>query len=111
MGLPNMLSVTMRGIFLADTRGHLRSEMAPENTENALRVGDRLVISRPIDLGYMAQVLAGELGTVVYVEPTQGGVEVLLDTIHRGLHAWHNCLLLVPFMTDDTLDAYCLIVA
>lgn len=88
--------------------GHLTSDFADTH---ALHVGDRLSVSRPLDIGYMAQIEEGEMGTVVDIEPTQGGAEVLLDTLHRGLCAWGNCLLLIPFMTDDTLDAFRLVTA
>lgn len=88
--------------------GHLYSDFADTH---ALHIGDRLSVSRPLDLGYMAQVEEGERGTVVDIEPTEGGIEVLLDTIHRGLCAWGNCILLIPFMTDDTLDAFCVVTA
>lgn len=94
--------------FSIDKDGNLTSDFS---ALHALHIGARLTVSRPLDLGYMAQIEPGELGTVVHVEASQGGVEVLMDKPHRGLHAWSNCLLLIPFMTDDTIDAFCLVAA
>lgn len=98
----------MMPTFAITPTGGLVSAFA---NEHALHIGDRLTVTRPLDLGYMSQIAEGEQGTVVDVEPSHGGVEIRMDALHRGLHAWHNCLLVVPFMSEDTIDAFCLIVA
>jgi hypothetical protein len=94
----------MRQGFIVTADGHIASALLPIGTPNALHVGGRLTFSRALDLGYAAQIEKGEFATVDFVDTLTGAVEVLMDTVHRGLHAWFNHIWLEPFGTEDILD-------
>ena len=94
----------MKRAFILTLDGHLISEMVPDHTPDVLSIGCRITTSRPLDLGYAAQIEKGESGTVDHVDAATGLIEVLMDTIHRGLSAWDNHIWLEPFGTEDILD-------
>lgn len=91
----------MKKAFVTCAAGHLASAIVPNRQENALRLGARIVATRPLDLGYAAQIETGEMGTVDYIDPDTGMVEILLDVWHRGLDRWDNHMWLEPFGTED----------
>jgi hypothetical protein len=94
----------MKRAFVRATDGHLVSELVPLNTPNVFQIGDRIVATRPLDLGYYAQIERGEQGTVEYIDEHTGFVEILMDKLHRGLFEYGNCIWLEPFGTEDILD-------
>jgi hypothetical protein len=93
-----------RAFILRDAR-HLASALVPKETPNVVTLGSRIILSRPVDLGYAAQLASGERGTVDYIDEVSGTIEVLMDRTHRGLHAWFNHIWLEPFCTEDVISA------
>jgi hypothetical protein len=95
---------TMKRSFVMSDDGHLKSALVCDDMPEVLGIGSRLLISRLLDLGPDAQIKEGELGTVDYIDPASGLVEVLLDRAHRGLARWDNHMWLEPFGTEDILS-------
>lgn len=100
----------MKKAFVHRADGSLASALIPNRQASALVVGSQIVITRPIDLGYAAQIEAGETGTVDFVCPSTGLCEVLLDVWHRGLDRWDNHMWLEPYGTEDILSSVALCV-
>ena len=94
----------MKRAFTTDAVGRLSSAMIPSNSRSALNFGDRIATSRPLDLGYAAQIKEGEHGTVIFTCASTGLVEILMDLQHRGLTPWNNCMWLEPYGTEDIVD-------
>ncbi len=94
----------MKSSLVMTFDGLLSSDVVPDDTREHLEVGDRLYITRLLDIAPDVQIQAGERGTVAHINMTTGFVEVLLDHIHRGLHAWHNHMWLQPFGTEDIIS-------
>lgn len=82
------------------------SELLPDKEVPPNLAGLRTRLSRDIDLLPFAVVPEGSCGTVVSVDLDSGAVEVELDDIIPGLRLWFNTVTLVPFDTDDILDAF-----
>lgn len=95
----------MKRAFVITSDLGLMSDLVPDHTPDALSVGDRITVSLPIDLGYAAQITAGEQGAVDFVDAATGFTEILIDAYHRGLAPWGNCIWLEPFSTEDILGA------
>jgi hypothetical protein len=100
---------TMKRAFLLTDDGHLVSALVPISTRNVLNIGDRITASRPLDLGYAAQIKAGERGTVDHIDAPTGTVEVLMDSYHRGLTEWFNHIWLEPYGTEDIIGGIMLL--
>ena len=64
----------------------------------------RVTVTRDLLLLPHATVRAGEGGTVDFVDSDSGTVEILLDQAHRGLVAWFNHIMLVPFVSEDIVS-------
>ena len=94
----------MKASLVIGSDGRLSSDVVPPDTREHLQIGDRLYITRLLDIAPDVQIQAGERGTIDYISPTTGFVEVLLDRTHRGLHAWHNHMWLQPFGTEDIIS-------
>lgn len=94
----------MKRAFILTNGGHITSALVADDKPSALNFGDRICVSRPLDLGYAAQIKTGELGTIDFVDALTGSAEVMMDAYHRGLHEHHNHILLVPFDTDDIIS-------
>lgn len=92
-----------RAFIIANGYG-LISAMVSEETPSALSIGNRITATRALDLGYAALIEEGEQGTVDFIDPITGLVEVLMDVVHRGLHLWDNHIWLEPFGTEDILS-------
>lgn len=86
-------------VIQADYR--FMSAVVDKRTAQALREGDRIRVTQALDLDYHGSIPAGETGTIRYVDDAQGSIEIELDRVHEALHEWRNCLILVPFDTDD----------
>lgn len=56
--------------------------------------GERVRVTRNIDLSPYAIVQEGELGTVIYVGAEE--TDIKMDTVHEGLRHWHNCIWIIP---------------
>lgn len=95
----------MRRAFVMNEDCVLRSALVADDYPAALRVGDRVTLSKPIDLGYQAKLAEGESGFVDYIDASTGCVEIKLDTFHPGLSEWSNHMWLEPFGTEDILDS------
>jgi hypothetical protein len=93
----------MKRGFLITEGGCLVSALIQRNVESVLRTGDRIMISRPLDLGYEAQIAPG-WGTVDHVDASTGAAEILLDEHYPGLSEWRNHIWLEPFGTEDILS-------
>lgn len=94
-----------RTIVLSDGKT-LTSAMTHPSAPCTVPVGIRTVLSRAVDLMPFAVVPEGACGTVVSVDHESGAVEVELDDYFPGLRQWFNTISLVPFDTDDILDAF-----
>jgi hypothetical protein len=99
----------MKRAFLMRDDGHLVSALVPVTTPDVLNIGDRLTVSRPLDLGYAAQIKTGECGTVDHIDAPTGTVEVLMDTHHQGLAEWFNHIWLEPYGTEDIIGGIMLL--
>jgi hypothetical protein len=95
---------TMKRAFVITSGGTLISALVPMNTPDALTLGHRITVTRPLDLGLGAQIETGETGTVDHIDASTGLVEILMDMWHRGLQRWDNHMWLEPYGTDDILD-------
>lgn len=71
--------------------------------------GERIQVKRSIDLRPYASFEPGELGTVESVDHETGEVDIRMDAYHVGLHYRQNCAWLIPFGTDDILDAFAIL--
>lgn len=94
----------MKRGFLLATDGHLTSTMVTVGSKDIFNIGDRVYISRPLDLGYAGLIETGEHGTVDFIDACSGMVEVLMDTYHLGLAPWLNHIWIVPYGTEDILS-------
>lgn len=99
----------MKRAFVMTDDCHLASAMVSDDTRDLLNIGDRIAVSRALDLGYAAQIVAGEQGTIDHIDAHTGTVEVLMDLLHRGLALWDNHIWLEPFGTEDILSGIVLI--
>jgi hypothetical protein len=102
------LSIMKRAFVMTADR-HLVSEMVAKDTPSVIHIGDRISVTRPLDLLPHALVDTGEQGTIDFVDASTGWCEVLMDTVHRGLHDWFNHIWLEPFGTEDILDGIVLL--
>ena len=93
----------MRPTFTMSLDGLLTSDLVPDDAPNLFQVGDRLCITRLLDIAPDIQIQAGERGTIDFIDAATGFVEILLDAFHKGLARWDNHLWLEPFGTDDIL--------
>ena len=93
----------MKRGFVMRQPGYLISAMVPDDAPSLLTVGTKILVTRRISYGE-ATIRPTEVGEVAHVYD-DGGVEVRLALTHRGLHDWHNHLLLEPFDTDDILSS------
>ena len=96
----------MRGAIVLREGVRLESDLIPDTAASQVLAGLRVWLSREIDLMPFALVPEGSEGVVVAVDEVSGAVEVELDTIIPGLRAWFNTITLMPFDTDDILDAF-----
>lgn len=94
--------MTKRG-FKANGAFGLVSAIVGSDAAHAVETGTRVVTTRLIDLGTIAQIACGEGGVVDYVEPETSTVWILMDKVHYGLAGWQNHIWLVPFDTDDII--------
>lgn len=94
----------MKNAFVVTVSGALASAVIPNRERSALNLGDRIVTRRPLDLGYVGIIGAGQMGTVDFVDPKTGLHEILMDVFHKGLFPWDNHMWLEPFGTLDIED-------
>lgn len=99
----------MKNAFVTCADGSLASAIIPNRQESALVLGTRIVVTRPLDLGYAAWIEVGEMGTVDFIDAATGLCEILLDVWHRGLDRWDNHMWLEPFGTEDIVGGVCVI--
>jgi hypothetical protein len=64
-------------------------------------VGDRIRVTKDVDLSPFGVVPKGSKGAVAYVEAGTKYTEILMETYHACLHDWHNHLWLIPPDTDE----------
>lgn len=67
-------------------------------------VGGRVILTQDFDLMPYALVREGETGTVVRSEPLTGYAWIKLDTFHRGLVEYENCIWLNPYNTEEFME-------
>ncbi len=92
----------MRSITI-QSNGQLVSSLIADNAEHALTAGVVLQAQRILEISDEIIIQQGEQGTVVEVDVATGAAEVLMDLCHKGLCAWDNHILLMPYDTDDIL--------
>lgn len=80
------------------------SAFVDKATVPALQPGLRVRVSRDLDVTPYGRVRAGEHATVTYADHETGEVELVLDVVHDNLRDWRNCLILMPFDTDEWLE-------
>jgi hypothetical protein len=93
----------MKASIVMGYDGLLTSDVVPDDTRVHLEIGDRLYITRLLDIAPDIQIQAGERGTIDYINMTTGFVEVLLDRFHKGLALYDNHMWLEPFGTEDII--------
>jgi hypothetical protein len=93
----------MKRAFILTAACGLQSALVPVGTEDVLSIGDRIITTRALDLG-VAQINAGEGGTIDFIDLASGLVEILMDVVHWGLAAWENHMWLEPYGTEDIID-------
>lgn len=94
----------MKRAFIVNADGRLSSALVSIDTPNALNIGDRITISRPLDLGHEAEIEKGEQGTVDHIDASTGFTNILMDRLHWGLAPWRNHMWLEPYGTEDIED-------
>lgn len=57
-----------------------------------MRQGDTVEITTEADFTPYATVRAGERGTVIFIDPESGQVDVQLKRYHAGLTQYQNCV-------------------
>lgn len=93
----------MKRAFISQDGCHLTSALVQAATKDLLNIGDRIHVQRLLDISPDIQIPAGSSGTVDYIDPSTGLVEILMDKLHLGLWPWRNHIWLEPFGTDDIL--------
>lgn len=100
----------MRLGFLQNSLGEIVSAIVPASSmPSILLEGDQLTLMSPLSLGELGIVVAaGMTATVIWHCLTSGAVELEFnDPIPGLLHVgWNNTLLLVPYQTEDLLQAF-----
>lgn len=94
----------MKRAFVISLEGHITSSLVPMNTEEPFHLGERITVTRLLNIAPDIQIKPGENGTIDYIDILTGALEIRLDIVHRGLAPWDNHLLLVPYETEDIID-------
>lgn len=98
----------MRRAIVVQGDYRFSSMMVGRDTAQALHEGDRVKVTHDLNLDHMGVIKAGETATIVFTDVDTGIVEMEFDRVLDSLHEWRNCLLLVPFDTDDFLQGLAL---
>ena len=96
----------MKRAFIIAKNGRLTSAVVRGNaTKNTLSIGDRIIITKDIEIGSGVKIGAGARGTVDYIKPVWGFTEILMDDRYKCLDRWDNHFWLEPFDTDELLGS------
>ncbi len=85
--------------------GLFTSAMVSPLAAPSVHLGLRVWTVDDIDLRPYALVPEGARGTVVFICPISGEVEIELDAEVPGLRSWGNSFSLVPFETEELMSA------
>ena len=97
----------MRIGFLQSAMGEIVSALVPASSmPSVLLEGEQLTFLADFCLPELGVVIAAGVTAYVIMHcAASGAVELSFDAPVPGLHTWGNTLLLVPFHTEDALEA------
>jgi hypothetical protein len=95
----------MRPTILVGADKRLTSSLVPKAIPGSdLKLGMKVRVEDAIDLSPHTVVQPGEQGVVAHVDEVDGLVEIKLELLHVGLSEWHNCMWLLPYITEEVLN-------